>query len=238
MKKLREHLEKYEGSRILDVATGQGTFMSMIASVYDGFVEMTGIDISDRAIAAVEKSFSDPRISARKMDVNDMCFEEGYFDLTCLSNSMHHVNDINETIGNMAKVTMDDGLLIFNEMRRDNDSEKKMTHTYLHHFWAEIDRLNGITHEETLTKDQIIDVFEKNEDVDIVEYWELETGAGQEIDETAYEWLKNTIDASLKRAEGKGDYDRLLEEAAGLKKRLKDVGFESASQVMVVLKKR
>ncbi|HPJ21513.1 MAG TPA: class I SAM-dependent methyltransferase, partial [Clostridia bacterium] len=61
MKKLREHLEKYEGSRILDVATGQGTFMSMIASVYDGFVEMTGIDISDKAIAAVEKSFSDPR---------------------------------------------------------------------------------------------------------------------------------------------------------------------------------
>jgi len=237
MKRLKGYLDSYRKAKILDIATGQGTFLAMVASIYDDFSEMVGIDTSERAIEAVKKNFNDPRISVEKMDIYDMSYEEGYFDITCLSNSMHHLEDVDRAIMEMAKVTDDNGLIIFNEMRSDNDNDRKMTHTLLHHFWAEIDEMNGIVHRKTMKRDEILDVFEKHPSVEIIDSWELEFDEKQEIDDSAYEWLNKTIDSSLKRVENHEEYDRLYEEASLLKKRLSETGFESASQILVVLKK-
>jgi ubiquinone/menaquinone biosynthesis C-methylase UbiE len=238
MENLKKYLNEQKGARILDVATGQGTFMSMISSVYDDYVEMIGIDTAERALEAISKNFTDPRISAMKMDINDMTFTDGYFDITCMSNSMHHMDDIDDAISKMVKVTNDNGVLIFNEMKSDNDSEKKMTHTYLHHFWAETDMLNGITHKETMTRDVIQRIFDNHPEVEIVDMWELEFDNNQEIDESTYAWLNSTIDLSLKRIEKHKELSEFSEKANLLKKRLSEVGFESATQVVVIAKKQ
>lgn len=237
MKKLKGYLDTYKEAKILDIATGQGTFMSMIASIYDDYCEMTGIDTSQRALEAIAGNFADPRISAKKMDVNDMSFKNGYFDITCLSNSMHHMKDIDEVISKMAVVTNDNGILVFNEMKSDNDSEKKMTHTLLHHFWAEIDELNGIVHRKTMTKNEITDIFERHPEVKLIDFWELESDEKQEIDKSAYEWLAKTIESSLKRVQNSNDFRKFSKEADLLKRRLSEIGFESASQVIVIAEK-
>lgn len=237
MNKLKEHLDTYKKGKILDIATGQGTFMSIIHSIYEDFSEMVGIDTSDRAIEMVKKNFDDPRITAQKMNADNITFDDGYFDITCLSNSIHHMDDIEKVINEMARVTKDEGVMIFNEMRSDSENEKMMTHTYLHHFWAKVDMLNGITHKETMTKQEILDVFQNHPKTRIIDSWVLEHNEKQEITKEAYEWLNKTIESSLKRAEGKEEYKELKEEADQLKKRLRDIGFESAEQIMVLVKK-
>ena len=237
MKKLKKHLDKFNNPRILDAATGQGTFMAMIASVYADFVEMIGIDTSDRAVEAVNKNFKDPRIKVLKMDVDNMTFNDGYFDVSCLSNSMHHMADIGHTISEMARVTKTGGILVFNEMKSDNEDEKQMTHTHMHHFWAEIDRMNGIIHNETMTGDEILNTLKTNPEINLIDSWELEYIEDQEMTDEAYAWLKNTIDVYIKRADGKPGYEDIVKKADGLKKRLDETGFRSATQIITIAEK-
>ena len=238
MNNLKKYLGNYPNAKILDIATGQGSFMAIINEVYNGYSEMTGIDSNEKAKKVVEANFDDPRIKIRIMNANNLDFEDGYFDIVCLSNSIHHMDDIDAVIKEMCRVTKDTGILIFNEMRADNLTEKMETHKYLHHFWAKIDRLKGVVHRETMKQSEIVQLLSTNEDIELVELWEMEYNEKQEIDEDSLEWLKKTVDSSLGRAEGHEDYNEYKATAEELKDRIDEIGFESATQIVAVAAKK
>lgn len=234
MKNLKEQLSKFKGARILDIGTGRGSFIQMIMAVNNDYTEIIGIDNSDKVIEMAEKSFSDSRISFRKMDVDDMTFDKNTFDVVCLSNSMHHMSDINDCIDKMAEMLKDDGILIFNEMISDNKDDMQMTHTYMHHFWAEIDRLSGVVHKETMTRQEILDVFNYHPKVNVIRSWDVDYDEQQELSKEEYDWLKNTLDKSLERVKDHLDFKDYEYRVQQLKKRLDDIGFKSATQVIVI----
>ncbi|MDD3123959.1 MAG: class I SAM-dependent methyltransferase, partial [Candidatus Izemoplasmatales bacterium] len=159
MQKLSDFLKKYPHARILDIGTGVGNFIDLISTVNDEYDEIVGIDILDRAIQAAMINFKDkPRIRFEKMDVLNMTFPEASFDIVCLSNSLHHLSNVDETFIAMKKVLKNGGAILINEMKSDNLNQSQMSHLLLHHFSAEIDRFLGITHYDTFSRNKILKI--------------------------------------------------------------------------------
>lgn len=223
--------------RILDVGTGRGGFISMIVEVTDNYDSIIGIDTSDEAIAMANKSFNNDKISFIEMDALNMSFEDNSFDMVCLSNSLHHLTDVKGTLVEMCRVLKPGGMILINEMYSDVFNQRQMSHVLYHHFWAEVDRLNGVTHNETFKRIEVLDVLEKESGLTVDNSWDMDFGMDMPLDEESKMWLKDTLKRSLKRVESLPEYNQLEERAKLLEERLEEVGFESAPQMMVVLKK-
>lgn len=236
MERLKKLLDSKSGARILDTATGRGSFIDLIMKLDDNYSEIIGIDISEKAIEMAKNSIKDSKVSFKLMDINNMTFKKHSFDIVCLSNSLHHMSDMNNCIDNMLDMVKPKGILLFNEMISDNEEEAQNTHTYMHHFWAEIDRVNNVVHNETMKKQKLLDVFTGHQRIKIESVWELEFAEEQEINEEAYVWLNNTLDNSLDRVKGHKDYKKFKVQAEQLKTRLSKIGFKPATQVIIVAK--
>lgn len=239
MKRLAELLKGLQRPKILDVGTGGGGFVDLIQSVYSDYGTIIGIDTNNRAIEAFQGRFKDERITCQQMDVLHMTFEQETFDVVCLSNTLHHLDNIQETMDAMIHVLKQGGFLIINEMYSDVDSEAKKTHVLMHHFWAEVDRFNGVTHHETLKRQTIVDVLDKLAGVQALEAWDM-TGFEEqdsEISEEDYRYLEKTLDQSVSRVPASQNQEVYVKKADDLKKRLRDVGFDSANQLLVAMQK-
>ena len=147
--------KKYSQGKILDLCTGNGEFIHFIIDELINFSEKIGIDNHNRSIKEIFFEY-------KKMDVNKLEFPQNYFDIVTISNSLHHIENIELLFLNIKKVLKEDGTLIINEMFSDNQSSSQQTHVMLHHFSAEINKMDNIYHRETYKKNEIIDIVFKN----------------------------------------------------------------------------
>lgn len=218
--------------RVLDVGTGRGEFVSLLAENLGGFVEMIGIDRSERAVAAAASSNADPRIRFEQMDAGHLTFSDGSFDTVCISNSLHHLPDPAPVLDEMMRVLRPGGLFVINEMFRDNQAETQMTHVLFHHWSAAVHTLQGVFHVMTHTRQEILGIaaalsledvrsFEVADPGDLVPPGELEQVA------TACDRLVESI-------KDRPEYERLKQEGERVKARLFEVGFASATQLFVL----
>lgn len=234
MEKLKNYLSKLNNPRILDIATGRGSFIGLLAHLYDGYSEIVGIDNNPKAVEAGIKSFDDSRISFECMDACEMTFDKHSFDIVCLSNSMHHMEDIKSTISKMCEQVKPGGILLFNEMISDNKNENQMTHTHFHHFWAEVNRANGIVHNETMTQQEIVGIFDGHPDIKLMESWEMQVPEAGELPKEAYDQIKATLTKSLEAVKDHAEYKKFKARANELEELLDRVGFASATQILVI----
>lgn len=221
---------------ILDVGTGRGNFIQQIIRVYDDYSEIIGIDTTLKSIETARNNFGDEKIQFVQMDAEDMKFKDDSFDVVCLSNSLHHLKDIGTTIAEMKRVLKPNGILVFNEMYRDNQDEKQLTHVYLHHFGAEIDRIHDVPHNETYKREEIIQTLTKEAGFEVLKSWDLDVPNSEELTEEDMKDLMESIDRTLERVKESSEFYKYEMKAEKLKERLKKVGFKGATQLMVVLK--
>ena len=120
-------------------------------------------------------------------------------------------------------------------MMRDHLSSKQLTHLKLHHFAAEIDRELGDTHNETYKREEIIDILTEISTLTIKDYWNLELEAPTENTKEEIEWLLQTIDRLSDRLQDEKKRKKYKEKGERIKEYVLKVGFESATQLLVVL---
>jgi len=236
MKKLGDFFNFKKDARILDVGTGNGNFIKMITSLTDDFKEIIGIDNLDKAIEASNKNFEDERIKFIKMDAFKMDFENDSFDIVCLSNSLHHLRDINGILKELARVLKPDGAILVNEMMNDGLTAKQKAHLQLHHFAAEIDRECGDTHNETFKAKEILGILERESELQIKDAWNLTYARPESNTAEEIEWLLKTIDRVMMKIEDKKRLQYYGKKADKIKKYIKKIGFDSATQLIVVLR--
>lgn len=234
MEKLKNYLSKLDNPRILDIATGRGSFIGLLVHLYDGYSGIVGIDHNPKAVEAAKKGFKDTRITFQHMDACDMSFEKNSFDVACLSNSMHHIENIESVISKMTELVNPGGILLFNEMISDNKEEKQMTHTHFHHFWAEVNRANGITHNETMTRQEIMNIFADHPDIIVTASWDLQMPEMDELPKEAYDQIKGTLVSSLESVKEHQEYDKFTARAKELEELLDNVGWASATQIITI----
>lgn len=142
-------------ARILDVGTGAGDFIQVLRGA-PNYASITGIDVDEKRIEATRTAFAGtPLVDFKVMDSRHLDWSEETFDIVAISNSLHHLSDIRAVLAEMSRVLKRGGLFVISEMYADYDDEKYDGHKLYHSYAARIDRLNGICHNEELTREQM-----------------------------------------------------------------------------------
>lgn len=242
MDKLKDILNKYNVKKTLDVGCGRGEFIPYILEYFNGCKELTALDKSDYILKMKREDFGFENINFIKADALHMPFDDCSFDTVCISNSLHHMADIEMVLSEMKRVLKPGGLFVINEMYCDNQSEKQMSHVIIHHFGAELDRLSGVFHNPTLKRQEIIDTA-KGTGLKLMEAFDYNTGDDQKDDMTVDEEKKELdeictyFENRIKKIEDKEQYDKYYKEFQQLKDKLYKNGLMGATELMVILKK-
>ena len=220
--------------RVLDVATGSGGFIHFLLEGLKDNPEIIGVDNNERAAEAFGETFKDiPNIHFQMMDAVCLDFDPGSFDLVCISNSLHHLDDPLAVLHQMERVLRPGGHLLVSEMYRDGQIETQMSHVNLHHWWAEVDTVNGVIHHQTYRREKLIELVSSLRLQDAMLYDLSETGEDPKNPEIPEE-LNPVIDRYIQRAEG---HPNLQVRGEELRQRVADVGFHSASTLVVLGRK-
>lgn len=239
METRKEVLKGQYLGRVLDVGTGAGSFIPIIKDFFGGYGEIVGIDTSERGLQRAGECFNDEKIKFINMEGSHMSFEDGEFDTVCISNTLHHLEDISRVLVEMKRVLKPGGLLIINEMVSNDQSEKQMSHVHIHHLHGEIDTLLGICHRPTYTRDEILQIAE-GEGLKLEVLVEYNTHDEQLVNENLEEEIK-MLEASLESAEKKLEslkwherYSILTKRIRELKESLYRIGIFGATELLIL----
>lgn len=214
------------GGRILDVATGSGSFIHFLLEGLPTYTEIIGLDVNERAAAAFATTFSDkPAIRFVLGDAMSPSFDASSFDLVCIANSLHHFDDPAALLQQMLRVLRPGGYLLVAEMIRDGQTETQLTHVHLHHWWAAIDSLNGITHHETYQREALVTMVE-NLGLEKLTFYDLADMSEDPKDPAILIQLDPVFERYLQRAAG---HPELQARGAALRERVLSTGFHSAT---------
>ena len=226
-------LRQISVGRVLDVATGSGNFIHFLLEGLKDYTEIIGVDNNERAAATFTEVFKEnPKVRFQMMDAQRLDFDDSSFDLVCISNSLHHLDPI-PVLHEMKRVLRPNGLLLISEMYRDGQTETQMTHVHLHHWWAAVDTVNGIIHRETYTRQELLDLaygFGLND----LRTFDLSDLSEDPKSPDLLTELEPVFERYIQRAEGHPELQARGEE---LKARVKDIGFHSATILVVMGKK-
>lgn len=220
-----------DGGRVLDVATGTGSFVEFLLDGLRSCEEIVGIDANAERAAAFEQGLAGRRgVRFEAMDAHALAFPDASFDTVCISNSLHHFEDPAPVLAEMLRVVRPGGHVVVNEMYRDGQSASQLTHVLLHHWWAAVGRATGEVHRETYERAAIVEIVAGLGLADL-RLHDLEDPAEDPHDPATIAELDAAIDRFMERAAG---LPELLARGAELRTRLHEVGATSATQLVVV----
>lgn len=233
MNAFEQAFAKLDGGRVLDVATGQGGFVHALIELLPSYQEIVGIDSRAQCVEAAEAAFEQENVHFVQMDAAEMDFEDGSFDVACISNSLHHMDDLPRVLAEMQRVIKPGGHLVISEMYRDGQTEPQLTHVQMHHWWGVIDTALGVTHRETYTRQEIVDLVQGLglSSLECYDYAELESDP---LDPQMVERLEAATKMYMQRAENLPDQQALQQRGEELLQRLRQVGFQGATHLIVV----
>lgn len=238
MSELEEELKKISAGKMLDVGCGRGEFIQIITEYFKDYLEIIGIDNSEKAIAYCKENYKQENIKFVKMDAQRIEFEDNSLDTVCISNTLHHLPNLSAVLKEMYRVLKPGGLFIINEMFSDEQTEKQLSHVYIHHLCGEMDRLMGTYHSETFKKQQIIDAA-KSTGVKVESVFEYDTAKEQEaetndkVEKEILDSCFNSVDKYLEKIKESHQYEDIKNRADLLKEKLYKVGFMGATELIV-----
>lgn len=238
MEQLGFYLEKNQTKKVLDVGTGVGNFIFLLLQVLENYDEIVGIDTSERALEIAKSYFpDDKKVRFSLMNGEQLGYSDGYFDVVCLSNSLHHLDNPKSIFTEMERVLKSHGILLIHEMISNPLTKQQMSHKLVHHFSAEIDRLLGLTHGDTFTKEEIEKKLKEYSSCEIEDAWVPIHKEKHVFSQEEVEQLINSIDQMVNRVKDHEQLPYFKQKAESIKSHIKENGFELATQYMFILRK-
>jgi ubiquinone/menaquinone biosynthesis C-methylase UbiE len=230
-------LARFDGGRVLDVATLQGRFAQTMRENLSSYDEIIGVDIHEKGIEAAREANEADDVSFAIMNAEALEFEDESFDTVAISASMHHMENLGKVLGEMRRVLKPGGRYIVVEMYRDDPSEQELTSIQMHQWAAEIDEAMGRFHRHTFTKAELAEHLDALDMIDVEEF-DCPDPEPDPHDEEMLEHVEKAIDMVSKRAEGLADEDTFVERGAQLRERFRTVGAVREPLVLVTGLKR
>ena len=233
MKDVFRKLSTIDAGKVLDAATGKGEFIQVIQSSFKSYIQIIGIDSSEKAVKHAQKIFPGNDVEIYRMDLSSIHFSDGHFDTVCISNSLHHLENYEQVMSELLRVLKPGGLFLITEMYRDgSQTEAQQTHIHMHHWISRIDRLMGIFHNETFTRDELIALAKKLPLVNIeIEDYYYPVDNPKEVKNC--ENLLNNCKDTIKRLESGDNTEELIQEGNAMIARISRIGCASASRLLV-----
>ena len=221
---------------ILDVGTGAGKFIPIITKGFKDYTQITGIDNHEKALQMAGEQYGQENIKFINMDAEKITFPSASFDTVCISNTLHHLRNVNRTLQEMKRVMKPHGLFLLNEMICDTHNQAQQTHIYYHHLISEIDTLIEIRHNKTFKKHEIINCIHNTgiKIMDMIEYIEKKNTVKnkEELDTVA-----EALDKQIEKLKELPEYETFKQRGEQLKKRLYEVGILRATQLIIMGRK-
>lgn len=231
---LKKKLCGISGGRILDVAAGKGSFTKIMIDSFKDYSKVIAIDNCDASrLYDAQSRFDTENVSFIKMNAEKLEFDDGFFDTVAISNSLHHMKDLDKVLEEMMRVLKPGGMFLINEMIRDGQTEPQLTHVLMHHWWASIDTRRGISHNETYRRQEIIDIANSLGFISMEVLEHIESVPNPK-DPEEIQYMNKVIDEYCEKAKGLQDCEELILQGEGFKARLNDLGISSATQVIVI----
>lgn len=146
-----KNVEQFQNiSSILDVACGSGYFAYNLAEQYPN-VTVRGIDFHPTSIYEAKDRGHLSNLRFDEMDINNLNPSYSTFDATIINYSLHHFEDIDTAIKNIASVINQGGTIIISDFDREyglNDEEIKE--------WYQTRKEWGLTYKKMFVEDLII----------------------------------------------------------------------------------
>lgn len=225
MDPLKAKLKGISGGIVLDVGTGWGAFVEHLIDIFNDYEHIIGIDYSERLVNMAIEKYGAENIRFEVMDAEHMKFDDNSIDTAVISYTLHHLKNIPAVLHEMMRVLKPGGLFILREMFIDKSKEVEYSHHHLHHWRAEIDRINGIEHNEVMTKDEILSVVKElklQNQESFIEYEAvIEPGNNEAIKE-----LLEEIDISIQKIKDNPELDYLTQKGEYFKNLFKNKGCE------------
>lgn len=164
--RIAERLRSVSGGRVLDVATGEGGFIDILMKTLKDYHSFVGIDYyppdpSKGQIEDARRVYTGKPVQILKMNAEDIEFDNASFDTVCISNSLHHLDNIESVLDEMRRVVRPGGNIIIQEVYCDgNQTEAQRAEEMQHELEARIDTLLGITHNKTFTRQKIVGIVD------------------------------------------------------------------------------
>jgi len=254
--KIAQKLGTVSAGRVSDVATGRGGFIDTLMKTLKAYDSFVGIDYypSDEAkkdMESARKRFEGKPVQFLQMNAQNLEFEDESFDTVSISHSLHHLANIDRVMTEMKRVLKKGGNFILREMYGDGEQTEAQKVDELEHAWeARIDALLGITHNRTLTRQQIrnivyglkfteIEIFDSTHSVDCL-FCERKHECEDPRNQATFHQSTKDIDDGIKRIENHPDLEartRLLHEAEKIKEAIAEFGASPASYLFIIGKK-
>jgi len=244
---IRDRMSSISGGRVLDVGTQYGSFISVMMKSMKDYEAFVGIDISEDNLEKARETITEDSVEFELMNAEELTFDDSSFDTVCMSHSLHHLENVDDVLGEMMRVLKPGGRLILQEIFSDKDqSEAQMTEILTHHMDAKIDRMDGIPHYDTLTRQQIKDIV-NGLGMSSVEVFETAWGMNclhfdkaQQCEDPKSDYNmkhgREEIEDVLRRAKEHPGTEDIQQEANLLSDRLERTGSHSASVLFFVCK--
>lgn len=106
-------LPDLHGKKVLDLGCGFGEHCRCF--VEEGAALVTGIDISEKMLAAAKKENSDPKISYIRMPMEEIAQLKGQFDVVVSSLAFHYVEDFAGVVKDVYNKLCEGGVFVFSQ---------------------------------------------------------------------------------------------------------------------------
>jgi len=227
-------LSQIDGGIVLDAATGKGEFINVLKQNLKSYNQIIGVDNSERSVEYASALFPENDVEIYRMNLENLAYEDGHFDTVCVSNSLHHFENLDKVLAEMLRVLKPGGTFILTEMYSDGEqSEPQKTHILMHHWVAKVDTLCGVHHGATFAKDEILAMAKKLKlkKVKTVDFY-LTVDDPKNAKSCAA--LQQNCQDTIKRIETLPDSNTLKMEGEALIKRIEDVGYAGASRILII----
>lgn len=113
-------LTPLQGKRLLEVGSGRGGGAAHLRRVHETG-DLTGLDLSERAIEASQARFEDPGLRFVPGNAEALPFEDASFEVIFNVESSHCYPDVGAFLDEARRVLVDDGVLLFADFRHAKD---------------------------------------------------------------------------------------------------------------------
>jgi len=236
MKRLLNYINSDNAGSILDIGTGGGEFVKILASLFPD-AKITGIDPDSESIKSASGEYGSGRVQFFVMSAETIDFPSASFNVVTISNALHHLPDRESVVNEMKRVVSPEGYLVISELYSDNLNPAQEVQKLYHHTRSRVDRMLGLYHHETWQRDEIIKMvsgfglritgsFDSEKKVNLI-------GNEQELEN----WVEK-MKQNIERIKHLPEYETFLPLVDEFRAKAQMYGFQPATNVVLICQKQ
>jgi ubiquinone/menaquinone biosynthesis C-methylase UbiE len=156
MEQFEQKIKSIRGGQVLEIGCGSGGFTNMLLTHLQGITEYVATDPDSAAIGVASGLIHHQYVRFEEMRGENIAYPDSRFDTVCVSNSLHHVQDVSRVFAEMARVLKTGGTFIVAEIYCDGLTPRQERTLALYNVGAQMDTLLGRYHNQILSREMIV----------------------------------------------------------------------------------